>query len=242
MLTVRPVPPIFRSGRDAIIPIAMSNRTLNLTDKLYAYLIDHSLREPDVMRRLRQETAGLPNAEMQIAPEQGQFMAMLVRLMGAKKALEVGTFTGYSALSVALALPPDGRIIACDVNEAYTTIARKYWHKAGVYEKIDLRLAPAIETLDALIREGAPGTFDFAFIDADKGNYDAYFEHTLRLLRPGGLVLFDNVLWGGKVADATIDDANTNALRALNEKLHTDDRVDITMLPLADGLTLARKR
>jgi len=220
----------------------MSNRTLNLTDTLYRYLVDHSLREPTVMGLLRAETARLPNAEMQIAPEQGQFMAILVRLTRVKKALEVGTFTGYSALAVTLAMPPEGRLVACDVSEAYTDIARRYWRQAGVADRIDLRLAPALDTLESLVRSGAEGTFDFAFVDADKVNYDAYYERILRLLRPGGLVLFDNVLWSGKVADPAVDDADTCALRALNDKLHRDDRVDISLLPLTDGLTMAHKR
>ncbi len=220
----------------------MSNRTLELTDALYEYLLDHSLRETEVMRMLRAETARLPNANMQIAPEQGQFMALLVRLMGARRALEVGVFTGYSALAVAQALPEDGTLLACDVSEAYTAIARKYWEAAGVARKIDLRLAPALDTLDALLRDGHEGAFDFAFIDADKQNYDAYYERTLRLLRPGGLVCIDNTLWGGKVVDPDPDDANARYIRALNDKLHHDDRIDLSLLPLADGLTLALKR
>ncbi len=220
----------------------MSNRTLELTDALYEYLLDHSLRETEVMRMLRAETARLPNANMQIAPEQGQFMALLVRLMGARRALEVGVFTGYSALAVAQALPEDGMLLACDVSEAYTAIARKYWEAAGVARKIDLRLAPALDTLDALLRDGHEGAFDFAFIDADKQNYDAYYERTLRLLRPGGLVCIDNTLWGGKVVDPAPDDANARYIRALNDKLHHDDRIDLSLLPLADGLTLALKR
>ncbi len=220
----------------------MSNRTLELTDALYEYLLDHSLRETEVMRMLRAETARLPNANMQIAPEQGQFMALLVRLMGARRALEVGVFTGYSALAVAQALPEDGTLLACDVSEAYTAVARKYWEAAGVARKIDLRLAPALDTLDALLRDGHEGAFDFAFIDADKQNYDAYYERTLRLLRPGGLVCIDNTLWGGKVVDPAPDDANARYIRALNDKLHHDDRIDLSLLPLADGLTLALKR
>ncbi len=220
----------------------MSNRTLTLTDDLYQYLLDVSLREPEVLRRLRRETASHPMARMQIAPEQGQFMALLVRLLGARRALEVGVFTGYSALAVALALPPDGTLTACDVSEDYTAVARRYWQEAGVAGKIDLRIAPALETLEALLAEGQAGTFDFAFIDADKESYDAYYERALRLLRAGGLILFDNVLWSGRVAEADAQDADTQALRTLNRKLHHDERIHLSLLPLADGLTLALKR
>ncbi|GIV59883.1 class I SAM-dependent methyltransferase [Rhodocaloribacter litoris] len=220
----------------------MSNRTLPLTDTLYDYLLDHSLREPEVMRRLRAETARLPEAEMQIAPEQGQFMALLVRLMGARRALEIGTFTGYSALAVARALPEDGTLLACDISETYTAIARKYWEAAGVAHKIDLRLAPALQTLDALLDDGQAGTFDFAFIDADKESYDAYYERTLRLLRPGGLAVIDNTLRDGRVADPSVTDPVTERMRAFNDKLHHDERIDLSLLPLADGVTLARKR
>ncbi len=221
---------------------AMSNRTLTLTDDLYQYLLDVSLREPEVLRRLRRETASHPMARMQIAPEQGQFMALLVRLLGARRALEVGVFTGYSALAVALALPPDGTLTACDVSEDYTAVAQRYWQEAGVAGKIDLRIAPALETLEALLAEGQAGTFDFAFIDADKESYDAYYERALRLLRAGGLILFDNVLWSGRVAEADAQDADTQALRTLNRKLHHDERIHLSLLPLADGLTLALKR
>ena len=220
----------------------MANRTHVLTDALYAYLLEVSLREPEVLQRLREETAAYPRSAMQIGPEQGQFMALLVRLMGARKTLEVGVFTGYSALVVALALPPDGQVVACDISEDYTAVARRYWQQAGVAGKIDLRLAPALETLGALLAHGQAGTFDFAFIDADKANYDAYYERALRLLRPGGLVAFDNVLWGGKVADPSKNDADTQALRALNRKLHHDQRVHLSLLPVGDGLTLALKR
>ena len=179
---------------------------------------------------------------MQVGPEQGQFMALLVELLGARNALEVGTFTGYSALAVALALPEDGRLVACDVSEEWTAIGRRYWEEAGVAHKIDLRLAPAVETLDALLAEGCGGTFDFAFIDADKEGYDAYYERALELMRPGGLVVLDNTLWRGKVADPTISDADTEALRALNTKLAGDERVTLSLLPVGDGVTLARKR
>jgi caffeoyl-CoA O-methyltransferase len=182
---------------------------------------------------------------MQISPEQGQLMGLLIQLLGARRTIEVGVFTGYSSISVALALPPDGRIVACDVSEEFTAIARRYWKTAGVAERIDLRLAPATATLDGLLREGKAGTFDFAFIDADKENYDAYYERSLQLLRKGGLIAIDNVLWDGKVADPAIadgKDVDTAAIRALNRKLVKDERVTLSMLPLADGLTLALKR
>lgn len=220
----------------------MTKKSLGLDDRLYNYLLSTSLREHEVLRRLREETASYRNAMMQIAPEQGQFMALLVQLLGAKKAVEIGVFTGYSSLSVALALPPDGKIIACDVSEEYTSVARRYWQEAGVADKVDLRIAPALETLDRLLAEGQAGTFDFAFIDADKGNYDGYYERSLQLLRPGGLIAIDNVLWGGDVADPEVQDNSTQAIRALNEKLHQDERVSLSLLPVADGLTLALKR
>lgn len=220
----------------------MSSRTLNLDDALYDYLLKRGVREPAAARELRERTRKLPMAMMQISPEQGALMSMLVRLIGARRAIEVGTFTGYSALCVALALPVDGKLIACDVSDEWTSIGREYWMKAGVAGKIDLRLAPALETLDALLAAGEAGRFDFAFIDADKANYDAYYERILRLLRPGGLVGIDNVLWGGRVVDATAHDADTTAIRALNEKLAGDDRIDLALLPIGDGLTLARKR
>lgn len=213
----------------------MANRTYELTDALYDYVLDVSLREPDVMRRLREETAALPGSAMLSAPEQGQFMALLVRMLGARKTLEVGVFTGYSALAVVLALPPEGRIIACDVSEEYTAIARRYWQEAGVADKIDLRLAPAVETLDALLTDNQAGTFDFAFIDADKVSYDAYYERALALLRPGGLIAIDNMLWGGEVVDPAITNPSVEAIRALNRKLHHDHRVHLSLLPIADG-------
>jgi caffeoyl-CoA O-methyltransferase len=220
----------------------MSNKTLGLSDRLYSYLLDHSLREPEILWKLRQETANHPNSQMQIAPEQGQFMALLVQLTGAKKTLEVGVFTGYSSLAVALALPDEGKIIACDVSEEFTAIARRYWDLAGVADKIDLRIAPALETLDQLLESRQAGTFDFAFIDADKGNYDNYYERSLQLVRRGGLIAIDNVLWSGDVADPQVQDASTQAIRALNEKLHQDERITLSLLPIADGLTLALKR
>ncbi len=220
----------------------MSNRTLNLTDALYEYMLDVSLREPEVMRRLRAETARHPKSEMQIAPEQGQFMALLVRLMGATRALEIGTFTGYSALAVARALPADGQLIACDISAEYTAIARRYWETAGVADRIDLRIAPALETLAILRDEGQAGTFDFAFIDADKEAYDAYYEHCLALLRPRGLVVLDNTFRDGRVVNAEDHSESVQAIHRLNEKLRHDDRIHLSLLPVADGLTLALKQ
>lgn len=219
----------------------MANRTLKLTDRLYNYALKVSLREPAVMRRLRAETARLPERRMQTAPEEAQFLGLLVELIGAKRVLEVGTFTGYSALAMALALPKDGRLVACDISESFTAIARRCWKKAGVVDKITLELGPALKTLDRLIASDA-GAFDLAFIDADKANYARYYERVLTLLKPGGLVAIDNVLWGGRVADARVRDRDTAAIRALNRKLHKDRRVSLSLLPIADGLTLARKR
>lgn len=220
----------------------MSNRTLGLSDALYDYLLSVSLREPEILAELRRETMAMAERSMQIAPEQGQFMALLVRLTGARRILEIGTFTGYSALAMALALPPEGRIMACDVSEAWTAVARRYWQRAGVDGRIELRLAPASETLDALIGEGAQGTFDFAFIDADKGRYLDYYERSLTLLRSGGLIAVDNTLWGGSVADPAKTDADTAAIRAFNAALRDDPRIDLSLVPIGDGLTLARKR
>ena len=220
----------------------MTNKSLQMTDPLYEYVLSVSLREAPVLERLREETRSHPRATMQISPEQGQFMSLLVQLMGARRTLEVGVFTGYSSLATALALPPEGRIVACDVSEEWTAIARRYWNEAGVAPKIDLRLAPALETLDGLLSDGQARRFDFAFIDADKGNYDGYYERVLELLRPGGLVAIDNVLWSGRVADPDAQDGETVALRALNEKIHGDERVISSLLPIADGLTLALKR
>ena len=194
------------------------------------------------MRRLREETASMEEANMQIGPEQGQFMTLLVELMGARNALEVGTFTGYSALAVALGLPDGGCLVACDVSEEWTAIGRRYWEEVGVAHKIDLRLAPALETLDGLLAEGRAGTFDFAFIDADKEGYDAYYERALKLMRTGGLIVLDNTLWEGKVADPAVTDGDTEAIRILNRKLVGDERVTLSLLPVGDGLTLARKR
>jgi caffeoyl-CoA O-methyltransferase len=221
----------------------MSNRTIPLTDSLYEYLLAVSLREPALLAELRAETARDPeNVQLQIAPEQGQFMAFLVRLMGARRCLELGVFTGYSSLVTALALPEDGRLVACDISEQWTAVARRYWQRAGVAHKIDLRLAPALVTLDALLDRGEAGSFDFAFLDADKENYPTYYERLLTLLRPGGVLAIDNTFWSGKVADPRETDPETAALRVLNERLHRDGRIDVTMLPVADGLTLIRKR
>jgi predicted O-methyltransferase YrrM len=220
----------------------MTNKSLQLTDDLYRYLSHISLREDEVQQRLRAETAELPAARMQIAPEQGQFMGLLARLINARRAIDVGVFTGYSSLSVALAMPDDGRLIACDVSERWTTIAQRYWQEAGVHHKIELRLAPALETLNDLLRQGRRGELDLAFIDADKQNYRRYYECLLELVRPGGLILIDNVLWSGRPADPAVQDADTAAIRALNEFLRDDDRIWLSVLPLADGLTLAMKK
>lgn len=219
-----------------------NNKNLGLGDSLHQYLLSVSLREVNVLTQLRQETAKLPGARMQIAPEQGQFMTLLVQLLGTTKALEIGVFTGYSSLCIALALPASGKLVACDVNEESTAIARRYWQKAGVSQKIDLHLAPALETLQQLLNSGEAGSFDFIFIDADKRNYHNYYEKSLQLLRSGGLIAIDNVLWGGKVAAPGIQDPQTIAIRAFNQKLHQDTRVNISMLAIADGLTLARKK
>ena len=221
----------------------MSSHTIELTDALHDYLLRVGTRESAVAKELRTETRAATRAHpMQISPEQGAFMALLVRLLGVKRAIEVGTFTGYSALVVAEALPDDGRLIACDVSEEWTAVGRPFWQRAGVAEKIDLRLAPAAETLDGLLAAGEVGAFDFAFIDADKANYDTYYERCLALLRTGGVVGIDNVLWGGRVANEKADDADTRAIRALNAKVRDDARVDVAMLPIGDGLTLAVKR
>ncbi|MGB3205523.1 MAG: class I SAM-dependent methyltransferase [Crinalium sp.] len=220
----------------------MSNKTSGLDQQLYNYLLSVSLREADILRELREETAQHPRAVMQIAPDQGQFMALLIQLLGAKKTLEVGVFTGYSSLCVALALPPSGQIVACDVSEEYTAIARRYWQAAGVADKIDLRLAPAIETLDQLLADGQAATFDFAFIDADKRNYQAYYERSLQLIRPGGLIAIDNVLWSGRVIDFEDRDKQTQAIRDFNQYLYQDHRISLSLVPIADGLTLALKK
>ena len=218
----------------------MSSRSLGLSDSVYTYLLEHSLRESDACKALRRRTETVEYNAMQVSPEQGQFMAWLVSLLQVKKAIEVGTFTGYSALCVAQALPEDGMLVACDISAEWTSIGRKYWELAGVSNKIDVRIAPAIETLTSLQDEA--GTFDFGFIDADKLNYVQYYELVLNLLRPGGIVLVDNVLWGGSVADESDQEESTCAIRALNSHIHADERVQVSMLPVGDGLTLVRKR
>ncbi len=220
----------------------MTKKTLGLEPQLYNYLLSVSLREPEILQQLRQETANLTGAIMQITPDQGQFMQLLVKLIEAKNAIEVGVYTGYSSLAVALALPKNGKLIACDISKEYTEVARRYWEKARVADKIDLRIAPALDTLQGLLAAGKQASFDFMFIDADKRNYPNYYELGLELLRPGGLIVVDNVLWSGRVADPTDTDKRTVAIREFNQKLHTDERVDISLVPLADGLTLARKR
>jgi len=219
----------------------MTDRNIPLDARLYAYLQEHSLREHPVLRELREATAGMRHAGMQISPEQGQFMALLARMLNARRTLEIGVFTGYSSLAVALALPPDGQVIACDVSEEWTSMARRYWEKAGVADRIELRLAPAVKTLDALLESGEAGRFDFAFIDADKSRYGDYYERCLKLLRRGGLIVADNTLWSGKVADANVQDEDTKALRAFNDALHRDGRVAVSLLPIGDGVTLALK-
>ena len=221
----------------------MSNQSIGLSDPLYQYLLANSVREPEILVKLRAETAQHPLVNMQISPEQGQLMGLLVRLIGAKKCLEVGVFTGYSSLVVALNLPDDGQIIACDVSDEFTSIARKYWQEAGVSNKISLHVAPALETLDRLLANGEAGTFDFAFIDADKNNYGAYYDRCFQLVRQGGLILVDNVLWYGRVADPAMDnDKRTQAIKQINQQIYHDDRVQISLIPIGDGLTIARKR
>ena len=219
----------------------MSNRFLALDDTVFPYVLDHSVREHPAQVALRAATRSHPHAGMQISPDQGAVMAMLVRLMGARRTIEVGVFTGYSALSVALALPEDGRILACDINDDYVKIGKPHWDSAGVAHKIDLRIAPALQTLDARLAAGEAGQYDFAFIDADKRGYDGYYGRCLQLVRPGGLIAIDNVLWGGSVARPA-EDEDTRALQALNDKLRADERIDLAMLAISDGITLARRR
>jgi predicted O-methyltransferase YrrM len=220
----------------------MSLTTIGLGEDLHRYLVSVSVRETEAQRRLRELTAELPQARMQISPEQGQLMGLLVRLLDARRVLEIGTFTGYSALAMALALPDDGKVLACDVSREWTDVARRAWNEAGVGGKIELRLRPAIETLDELLREGAEGSFDLVFIDADKTSYATYYERSLRLLRRGGLVLVDNVLWSGKVADPAVQDADTAALRSFNAMLRDDPRISLAVVPIGDGLAMALKR
>jgi len=219
----------------------MANKTLNLTEALYDYLLKVSLREPEVLKRLRTATEKEELSEMCSAPEQGQFMAMLLKLLGAKRVIEVGTYTGYATLWMALALPADGEMVTCDVSERWTFVARRFWEDAGVDGKIRLELRPAVETLDRLLADGGKGTFDFAFIDADKVNYENYFELCLELIRPGGLIAVDNTLWGGSVIDPDKQDEATESIRAFNKKLKGDERIELVMLPVSDGLTLAMK-
>ncbi|MEM9245423.1 MAG: class I SAM-dependent methyltransferase [Cyanobacteria bacterium P01_F01_bin.153] len=216
----------------------MVNKVIKLNSALYNYLLSVSLREPNILAQLRQDT----NSDMQIAPDQGQFMALLIQLMGAKKIIEIGTFTGYSALWMALALPPDGTVITCDIREKCRDFGPNYWQAAGVANKIDLRIAPALDTLNELLESDRAGTFDFAFIDADKTNYLHYYERCLELIRPGGVIAIDNVLWSGAVAKPRNTKPDTIALRELNQFLHQDDRIDLSMLPISDGLTLALKK
>lgn len=221
----------------------MSNQSIGLSDNLYQYLLDNSVREPEILTKLRQETAQHPLVNMQISPEQGQLMGLLVQLIGAKKCLEVGVFTGYSSLIVALNLPDDGKLIACDVSAEFTSIASKYWQEAGVSDKINLKIAPALETLDRLLADGEAETFDFAFIDADKNNYAAYYDRCFQLVRSGGLILVDNVLWYGRVADPTMDgDKRTQAIKQLNHQIYHDNRVQLSLVPIGDGLTIVRKK
>jgi predicted O-methyltransferase YrrM len=220
----------------------MTARTLNLDDSLYNYLLDVSLRETPLLKRLRDETQALPMARWQVAPEQGQFLSLLVKLTGARRLLEVGTFTGYSALCMAAALHDDGSLICCDIPGDYNATALRYWQEAGLAGRIDLRLAPALKTLAELEQQGLGGQFDLVFIDADKANYPTYLEHALRLLRVGGLAVFDNTLWGGRVLEDNPESADTRAIQALNRALKDDSRVDLSLLPLGDGLTLCRKR
>ena len=220
----------------------MSNRSIGLNDRLYDYLLEASPRESPVLAALRAETAILAQANMQIAPEQGQFMALMARLIDARRYLEIGTFTGYSTLAVALVLPDDGQVIACDVSPEWTAIARRYWAHAGVAHRIRLELRPALETLEHLRATGQAGTFDLAFIDADKTGYLAYYEHCLDLLRPGGLIMVDNTLWGGAAADPNDQEPDTEAIRAFNRHVQQDQRVALSLVPIGDGLTLAQKR
>jgi predicted O-methyltransferase YrrM len=220
----------------------MSNQSLSLTPVLYEYLLGVSLRETPELHALRAETATMAQSNMQIAPEQGQFMQLLLLLSEARRVLEIGVFTGYSSLAMAQVLPPDAKLLACDVSREWTDVARRHWHQAGVDSRIELRLGPAAQTLQGLIDEGEAGSWDFAFIDADKSGYDGYYEQCLTLLRPGGLIALDNMLWDGAVADTERQDEDTQAIRSLNLKLRADQRVDLSLVPIGDGLALARKR
>jgi predicted O-methyltransferase YrrM len=220
----------------------MSNASIGLDERLHAYLLEVGVREPEVLRRLREETAAIPEHRMQIAPEEGAFLALMVRLINARRILEVGTFTGYSSTAMALALPADGQIVCCDLSKEWTDIARRAWTDAGIADRVDLQLGPALETLEQLLAAGEAGSFDMAFIDADKANYGGYYEAALQLVRRGGLIAIDNVLWSGRVADPGVQDEDTLAIRALNDTIAADERVDVAMTPIADGVTLARIR
>jgi caffeoyl-CoA O-methyltransferase len=220
----------------------MSNGSIGLDEALNDYLVRTGVREHPVLAELRHSTAEMPNANMQIAPEEGALLAMLVRVLPARRILEVGTFTGYSSTAMALAQPADGQVVCCDVSVEFTDVARRAWAAAGVADRISLRLGPALETLDALLAAGEAGSFDLAFIDADKLSYDAYYERALELVRAGGLIAIDNVLWSGRVADPADREESTEVIRALNAKIAVDERVDVAMVPIADGLTLARVR
>ncbi|MGH3447389.1 MAG: O-methyltransferase [Nocardioidaceae bacterium] len=220
----------------------MANTTMGITEDLHTYVVNVGVREPDVLQRLRAETSALDNHEMQIAPEQGALLAMLTELTGARRCLEVGTFTGYSSTAVGLAMPSDGTMVCCDVSTEWTDVARRYWAEAGLADRVDLRIGPGVETLDTLLAGGEGATYDFAFVDADKSSYGAYYDRVLELTRPGGLIVFDNTLRGGEVLDPDPADEGTRAVKALNERLHDDERVSSAMLPIADGVTLVRKR
>lgn len=220
----------------------MFKNTLGLPDPLHDYILDNSLKELPILAELRQETQQHKQARMQISPDQGQLISLLIRLMSARRVLEIGVFTGYSSLTIALALPIDGVLVACDISEEYTAIAKRYWQQAGVQDKIDLRIAPALQTLDSLLESGQAETFDFAFVDADKANYSNYYDRALKLLRPGGLMAIDNVLWSGRVADPQSTDKIVQTMRVFNQKVAQDDRVQVSLLPLGDGITLALKK
>ncbi|MBX7146857.1 MAG: class I SAM-dependent methyltransferase [Alphaproteobacteria bacterium] len=220
----------------------MSTKTISLTENVYQYILKHGLREEPVLQELRIETAKLPSAMMQISPEQGQFIKLLIQIIAPRLIIEIGTFTGYSSTCMCLSLPSDGKLIACDISEEYTNMAKRYWQKAGLLKKIDLKIGPALSSLDQFLKEGMPNKVDFIFIDADKANYINYYERGLSLLRPGGLMAIDNVLWGGLVADPSVNDKDTMIIRELNNLIHQDKRVDLSLLPLGDGLTLVRKR
>lgn len=224
------------------VEVCVSRSTLGVSPEIGDYLRRFGTRESEVLAGLREETAALPQARMQISPEQGQLMGLLVELVGARRILEVGTFTGYSALVMAAAMPEGGTLLACDVSEEWTAIGRRYWEQAGVADRIDLRIGPALDTLDGLVEAGQAGTWDLAFVDADKSNYVAYWERVVQLVRPGGLVLIDNVLWGGRVVDMDDDSDDTRAIRALNERVSLDERVTPALIPIGDGLTVARVR